>query len=157
MFAICVNLDMSRCPGGRSRWEYLGPSHELHLAAWRCYALYITPAYQDKQPSPVLATSHIRSKKDGFGLLSYVFRVTFLERMCEVASTASIEAAEAASLRARELRDAPQAGAATRLKNVLKGGTSLIHQLCGRPDLGNNYVQYCLQKNLAPIEQNRIR
>lgn len=26
-----------------------------------------------------------------------------------------------------------------------------------RQDPGNNYVQYCLQKNLAPIEQNRIR
>ena len=30
----------------------------------------------------VLATWHIRSKNDGFGLPSFVFNVTFLERMC---------------------------------------------------------------------------
>jgi len=38
-------------------------------------------------PYLVLATWHIRSKNDGFGLPSFVFRVTFLERMCQVAST----------------------------------------------------------------------
>ncbi len=44
-------------PGVRSRWGYLGPSHELHLAAWRCYPVYITPACQDKQPGPPFVTA----------------------------------------------------------------------------------------------------
>ena len=46
------------------------------------------------------------------------------------------------------------------LLKTMDGGhiwTQIHYQVKPRQDPGNNYVQYCLQKNLAPIEQNRIR
>src|SRR6266851_2483329 len=48
-------------PSLPTRWSFAlgvpGPSHELHLAAWRCSAVYTTPACQDKRPGPPCVTA----------------------------------------------------------------------------------------------------